>query len=134
MADHIKLNLETLLKLKNDYKDDLVIAFLGNPKTGKTIHSALIQDAATNYLRQASNDEYYGFVTEGDDAIYEIIDLLNNGNYPPPTLRSNTTKIKIQINSTKTSDYTNLYLQDMSGEHSRDYLEKEILSGQELKE
>ena len=133
MADHIKLNLETLLKLKNDYKDDLVIAFLGNPKTGKTIHSALIQDAATNYLRQASNDEYYGFVTEGDDAIYEIIDLLNNGNYPPPTLRSNTTKIKIQINSTKTSDYTNLYLQDMSGEHSRDYLEKEILHGQELK-
>ena len=133
MVEQIKLNLENLVKLKDDYKDDLVIAFLGNPSTGKTIHSALIQDAATNYLRQASNDEYYGFVTEGDDAIYEIIDLLNNGDYPPSTLRSNTTKIKIQINSTKTSDYTSLYLQDMSGEHSRDYLETEIPHGQELK-
>ena len=132
MNEQVEITKDSLQNLKNKYEDDLVVAFLGNTNTGKTVCSALIQDTAVNHLREITKEEHYGFVTEGNDVIYRTIKTLNDGVYTPPTPKSETIKIKIKINSTKSSESTNIYLHDISGEHSQKFLESEIPPGQEI--
>ena len=132
MDEQVEITKDSLQNLKNKYDDDLVVAFLGDTNTGKTVCSALIQDTAVNYLREITKDEHYGFVTEGNDIIYRTIKTLNDGVYTSPTPKSETIKIKIKINSTKSSESTNIYLHDISGEHSQKFLESGIDPGQEL--
>ena len=120
------LTPEKIQMIKDELENELVVSFLGSVRTGKTVHCALIKDAAVNHLRTATDNKYYGIVTKGNNRINSIIDKLYAGIFPSATLLDDAIKITVQINSTVSAESVDIALRDMSGEKYRDLVESEL--------
>ena len=126
MAISKLLTSEKIKMIKDELENELVVSFLGSVRTGKTVHCALIKDAAVNHLRTATDNKYYGIVTKGNNRINSIIDKLYAGIFPSATLLDDAIKITVQINSTVSAESVDIALRDMSGEKYRDLVESEL--------
>ena len=114
-------------KAKKDFEDQILVAFLGDKFSGKTVQCALIKDAVARYLRDATNGEYYGIGTDGSERMNLLIKKLHNGEFPAKTTPDEATPMTIEIHSkTGAGGVMKIVLRDMAGEQGEDLLQKEM--------
>ena len=111
---------------KQDFKDEIMVAFLGDKFSGKTVYCALIKDVLAKDLREHTNGKYIGVGTDGSDRMNKIIDKLYNGKFPAKTLLSEATPMTLEIFSKSGAEKMKIVLRDMAGEKKEDLLEKDM--------
>lgn len=111
---------------KDDFKDQVMVAFLGDKYSGKTVHCALIKDAAVKHLREHTNGKYRGIATDGSERMNKIIDKLYGGEFPAKTYLEEATPMTVEIFSKSAAETIKIVLRDMAGEKKEDLLEKEM--------
>ena len=121
----------TIPKAKKDFENDLMVAFLGEKYSGKTVACALIKDALTMHYEKYSNGEYIGISTDGSTRMNKLMDKLTNEEFPAKTLLSEATPMTLEIVSTKEGNIIEVILRDMAGEQRKDLLEREFPSVEE---
>ena len=111
---------------KNDFKDKVTVAFLGDRFSGKTVHCALIKDVLAKYLNRYTNGEYIGVATEGSDRMNKIIEKLYNGKFPAGTLPSDPKPTILDVFSRSGGSKMQIVLRDMAGEQRWKLLGQEM--------
>lgn len=111
---------------KEDFKDQVMVAFLGDKYSGKTVHCALIKDAAAKHLKDHTNGKYLGIATDGSERMNQIIDKLYDGEFPAKTFPEEATPMTVEIFSKSAGETIKIVLRDMAGEKKEDLLEKEM--------
>ena len=111
---------------KEDFKDEIMIAFLGEKFSGKTVHCALIKDVLAKDLKDYTKGKYIGIGTDGSDRMNQIIDKLYAGVFPAKTLLTEATPMTLEIYSKSAGDKMKIVLRDMAGEKKEDLLEKDM--------
>lgn len=111
---------------KDDFKDQVMVAFLGDKYSGKTVHCALIKDAAVKHLREHTNGKYRGISTDGSERMNKIIDKLYSGEFPAKTYLEEATPMTVEIFSKSAAETIKIVLRDMAGEKKEDLLEREM--------
>lgn len=119
---------------KADFEKDMMVAFLGDMASGKTVNCALIKDTVTQYLEERTNGEYYGTATDGSDRMNQLIKKLYTGTFPVKTYVDQATPMTIDIHSKSGSGgVMKIILRDMAGEKGEDLLQQEMDVNERLK-
>jgi len=114
---------QTIDKAKEDFKDEFMVAFLGEKYSGKTVTCALIKDALVRHYEKYSNENYIGICTEGSIRMNNLLDNLSSGKFPPKTLPDEADPITLEIISREGSgNKIKIVLRDMAGEKRKDLL------------
>ena len=82
-------DLDGVLDLASgDFDARIAAAFLGPMHAAKTVHCALLCDAAANRLARHTNGRYAGSAADGSEKISRITGALYNGAFPKRTRRA----------------------------------------------
>lgn len=111
---------------KEDFRDEIMVAFLGDKFSGKTVHCALIKDVLTKDLKKHTKGKYIGIGTDGSDRMNLIVDKLYAGEFPAKTLLSEATPMTLEVFSKSGGENMKIVLRDMAGEKKEDLLEKDM--------
>ena len=111
---------------KQDFHDEIMVAFLGDKFSGKTVHCALIKDVLAKDLKDHTKGKYIGIGTDGSDRMNKIVDKLYDGEYPAKTLLSEATPMTLEVFSKSGGEKMKIVLRDMAGEKKEDLLEKDM--------
>ena len=109
-----------------DFADRFPVAFLGTENAGKTVHCALLKDAATRRLKRHTNGKYLGVATAGAGRINKIVDALYEGRFPSKTAEGEAMQLTVEISSTENGTDLDLIFHDMAGEEYDDLLVEEM--------
>lgn len=109
-----------------DFDGRFPVAFLGTRYAGKTIHCALLKDAATRSLMRHTNGKYLGVATAGAGRINRIVDALYDGRFPEKTTEGEAVRLTVEISSTENGTDIDLIFHDMAGEEYDDLLVEEM--------
>ena len=109
-----------------DFDGRFPIAFLGTRYAGKTIHCALLKDAATRRLMRHTNGKYLGVATAGAGRINRIVDALYDGRFPEKTTEGEAVRLTVEISSTENGTDIDLIFHDMAGEEYDNLLVDEM--------
>lgn len=109
-----------------DFKERVAVAFLGPRRAGKTVHCALLKDAATKRLMRHTNKRYIGIATEGSERINRITDALYDGRFPAKTTQGEAVPLTVEITSRRNRGRLSLIFHDMAGEEYDELLVKEM--------
>ena len=113
---------------RNSFHDKNIIAFLGQPKSGKTVVFALLKHALFNHFIPKRSKEFNAIVTSGQTLINKILgDMIKKQLFPPITRPIDRPIFSIEIHKIrgKGPSEIELILNDMSGENHMDYLVNE---------
>ena len=113
-------------RARDDFDDRVATAFLGPKHAGKTVHCALLKDAATKHLMRHTNGRYVGVATDGSERINRITDALYGGRFPEKTLQGGAMPLIVEITSPKNGTNLSLMFHDMAGEEYDELLVKEM--------
>lgn len=111
---------------REDFKDQVMVAFLGDKYSGKTVHCALIKDAAVKRLNEHTNGKYRAVATDGSGRMNKIIDKIYAGEFPAKTYLEEATPMTVEIFSKSAAETIKIVLRDMAGEKKVDLLEAEM--------
>ena len=117
---------DTLDQAHADFDGRFPVAFLGTRYAGKTIHCALLKDAAARHLMRHTNGKYLGVATVGAGRINRIVDALYDGRFPEKTTEGEAVQLTVEISSTENGTDIDLIFHDMAGEEYDDLLVKEM--------
>lgn len=109
-----------------DFADRFTVAFLGTRYAGKTVHCALLKDAAARRLKRHTNGKYLGVATAGAGRINRIVDALYDGQFPAKTAEGAAVQLTVEISSTENGTEIPLIFHDMAGEEYDDLLVDEM--------
>ena len=100
----------------NNHADKNTVAFIGRPKSGKTVATALLKYTLTEYW-DPKRTGIHGSVIKGNDYLNEILGDMRNGDYPGVTPRREKPEVRIKLRNIKgnTADWM-VVINDMSGE------------------
>ena len=115
-----------LEQARADFDDCVPVAFLGPLRAGKTVHCALLKDAAAKHLMRHTNGRYVGIATDGSERINQITDALYEGRFPEKTMQGGAVPLTVEITSTKNRANLSLILHDMAAEEYDELLVKEM--------
>lgn len=127
MATKKELNQLIENARKQLYDKDLV-AFLGEDFSGKTVVSALLKHALSNYFVPRSRGKYEAIVTGGSNIINTTLKyILKESRFPPRNWPIEKLTVVIEIHTMKGRgpSIIQLTLRDMSGENYTKFLTKE---------
>ena len=99
-----------------DFDGRFPVAFLGTRYAGKTVHCALLKDAAARRLKRYTNGKYLGVATAGASRINRIVDALYDGRFPEKTTEGEAARLVVAISSTENGTSIDLIFHDMAGE------------------
>ena len=119
---------ELLEDARNSFHDRNIVAFLGHPKSGKTVVSALLRHALFNHFIPKKNGEYDAIVANGQTLMNRILgDMIKNQLFPPITRPVDSPVLSIKIHKMRGSGPSEIELifRDMSGENYTDYFVSE---------
>ena len=111
---------------RGDFEDRVAVAFLGTRHAGKTVHCALLKDAAAKHLMRRTNRRYVGVATDGSERINRITDALHDGRFPEKTLEGEAVPLTVDITSRRNGAGLSMIFHDMAGEEYDDLLAKEM--------
>ena len=135
MVKNSKMSLQEIIDVaKEDFRDEIMVAFLGDKFSGKTVHCALIKDTLANALKEYSEGEYIGMATDGSDRMNKIIDKLYNEEFPAKTPLLDADPITLEIISKSAGERIKIILRDMAGEMKEELLEKDMGVDERLEE
>lgn len=117
---------EALDRAYDDFADRFTVAFLGTRHAGKTVHCALLKDAAARRLKRHTNGKYLGVATAGAGRINAIVDALYDGRFPEKTPEGEAMQLTVEISSTENGTDIDLIFHDMAGEEYDKLLVKEM--------
>lgn len=109
-----------------DFADRFTVAFLGTRRAGKTVHCALLKDAAARRLMRHTNGKYLGVATAGAERINKIVDALYDGRFPEKTAEGEAVQLTVEISSTRNGTDIDLIFHDMAGEEYDELLVGEM--------
>ena len=109
-----------------DFDGRFPVAFLGTRHAGKTVHCALLKDAAARRLKRHTNGKYLGVATAGASRINRIVDGLYEGRFPEGTAKGEAVRLVVEISSTENGPDIDLIFHDMAGEEYNDLLVEEM--------
>lgn len=109
-----------------DFDGRFPVAFLGTRYAGKTIHCALLKDAATRHLMRHTNGKYLGVATAGAGRINRIVDALYDGRFTEKTTEGEAVRLTVEISSTENGTDIDLIFHDMAGEEYDNLLVEEM--------
>ena len=109
-----------------DFDGRFPVAFLGTRYAGKTVHCALLKDAAARRLKRHTNGKYLGVATAGASRINRIVDGLYEGRFPEGTAKGEAVRLVVEISSTENGPDIDLIFHDMAGEEYNDLLVEEM--------
>ena len=109
-----------------DFDGRFPVAFLGTRYAGKTVHCALLKDAAARRLKRYTNGKYLGVATAGASRINRIVDALYDGRFPEKTTEGEAARLVVAISSTENGTSIDLIFHDMAGEEYDHLLVEEM--------
>ena len=109
-----------------DFAGRFTVAFLGTRRAGKTVHCALLKDAAARRLMRHTNGKYSGVATAGAERINKIVDALYDGRFPEKTAEEGAVQLTVEISSTRNGTDIDLIFHDMAGEEYDELLVGEM--------
>ena len=118
---------------RGDFDDRVATAFLGPMHAGKTVHCALLKDAAAKHLMQHTNGRYVGVATDGSERINRITDALYGGRFPEKTVQGGAVPLTVEITSPRNGTNLSLIFHDMAGEEYDDLLVKAMPTGERIR-
>ena len=117
----------------DDFADRFTVAFLGTRRAGKTVHCALLKDAAARRLKRHTNGKYLGVATAGSGRINAIVDALYDGRFPEKTPEGEAVQLTVEISSTENGTDIDLIFHDMAGEEYDKLLVKEMRAEERIR-
>ena len=117
---------DALDQARADFDGRFPVAFLGTRCAGKTVHCALLKDAAARRLKRYTNGKYLGVATAGASRINRIVDGLYGGRFPEGTTKGEAVRLVVEISSTENGTDIDLIFHDMAGEEYNDLLVEEM--------
>ena len=109
-----------------DFDGRFPVAFLGTRYAGKTVHCALLKDAAARRLKRYTNGKYLGVAMAGASRINRIVDALYDGRFPEKTTEGEAVRLVVAISSTENGTSIDLIFHDMAGEEYDHLLVEEM--------
>ena len=122
-----------LEQARADFDDCAAVAFLGPTHAGKTVHCALLKDAAAKHLMRHTNGRYVGIATDGSERINRITDALYDGRFPVKTVQGEAVPLTVEITSPKNRTNISLIFHDMAGEEYDGLLVKEMSAEERIR-
>ena len=102
---------------EQEYDGRDTIAFVGEVGAGKTVVAALVRHTLSTRWVPRSRGRWEAQMVSGHDEINETIRRMKRGSFPPPTLKGDYPRLKINIHRMKGMPATlEMVLRDMSGE------------------
>ena len=132
-ADEDRKADEALDRAYDDFADRFTVAFLGTQRAGKTVHCALLKDAAARRLKRHTNGKYLGVATAGAGRINTIVDALYDGRFPEKTPEGEAVQLTVEISSTENGTDIDLIFHDMAGEEYDKLLVKEMRTEERIR-
>ena len=127
MARGERRRLQDILeRARADFDDMNSVAFIGARHSGKTVHYALLKDAATRHLARRTRGRYGGIATAGGGRIDKIVGALYGGNFPQKTAQGEAIPLAVEIAATKNGSNVTLIFNDMAGEEYDELLTSEM--------
>jgi len=121
------VNLDTrIARAKKDFKNQFMVAFLGEKYSGKTVACALIKDALTRHYEKYSDGKWIGISTHGSKKMKQLMNDLTNGIFPAKTLLAEATPMTLEIISPSEGKKIEIVLRDMAGEKRQDIFEEDF--------
>lgn len=117
---------DRLDRARADFDDMISVAFIGTRYAGKTVHCALLKDAAAKHLMRRTRGRYIGVATVGSGRMNKIVDALYSGNFPKKTPQGEATPLTVEIAATKNGSNVALIFNDMAGEEYDELLTSEM--------
>ena len=119
---------------KKDFQDKNVIAFIGKPKSGKTVVSGALFDALNDEFLKKYGKIFFVKIKDGHDDIDRIHRrMFTKGRFPPATLPNTKSIINIEITSrAQLGSKVEFMLRDASGEDIQKIMEKSYNDPEEL--
>ena len=130
-----KNNLIPILEAaKNDFQGKNIIAFIGKPKSGKTVVSGALLDALNDEFLKEYGKKFFVKIKDGHDDIDRIHrKMFVKGRFPPATLPNTKSVIKIELTSrAQLGTKVEFMLRDASGEDIQKIMEKQYKDPEEL--
>ena len=124
---------EALGRAYDDFADRFTVAFLGTQHAGKTVHCALLKDAAARRLKRHTNGKYLGVATAGAGRINAIVDALYDGQFPEKTPEGEAMQLTVEISSTENGTDIDLIFHDMAGEEYDELLVTEMQAEERIR-
>lgn len=107
---------DILDRARADFDDMVHVAFIGARHSGKTVHYALLKDAAAKRLMRRTRGLYLAVATAGGERIDRIVDGLYSGSFPEKTAHGGATPLAVEIAPTKNGSNLALIFCDGAGE------------------
>lgn len=119
---------------KKDFQGKNIVAFIGKPKSGKTVVSGALFDALYDEFLKKYGKKYFVKIKDGHDDIDRIHRrMFTKGRFPPATLPNTRSIIKIEITSrAPLGTKVEFMLRDASGEDIQKIMEKPYEDPEEL--
>ena len=117
---------DSLDQARADFDDMVTVAFVGTRHAGKTVHCALLKDAAAKHLMRHTRNQYVGVATAGSGRINKIMDALYDGRFPKKTAQGEATPLTVEITTARNGGDLALIFHDMAGEEYDELLTREM--------
>ena len=134
-SDMAKDDLTSILEAaKKDFQGKNIIAFIGKPKSGKTVVSGALFDALNDEFIKKYGKNFFVKIKDGHDDIDRIHRrMFTKGRFPPATLPNTRSIIKIELTSrAQLGTKVEFMLRDASGEDIQKIMEKRYEDPEEL--
>ena len=100
---------------------------MGTQHAGKTVHCALLKDAAARRLKRHTNGKYLGVATAGAGADKpRLLTPCTTGGFPKKTPEGEAMQLTVEISSTENGTDIDLIFHDMAGEEYDELLVTEM--------
>ena len=114
-------------------KDVIRIAFLGTPKSGKSVLAALLKYRLVDSWIPMTNGMMSAAVISGHEEVNKIIEGMKLGTFPLTTSPDHFPKLEVDLEDRRGRPSTlKLFMQDMSGEVYKELLAKESADHEEI--
>lgn len=130
-----KENLTAILEAaKNDFQNKNIVAFIGKPKSGKTVISTLLYDSLSDDFLRKYGKKFHVKIRYGHNEIDKNHRrMFTKGRFPPPTLPKTKSVIKYEIISREPlGTKVEFMIRDASGEDVQEIMQKEYDDPKEL--